>query len=396
MDGAVKVGPAGQTASSDEGELERDLIAVVEASMARFAVPGLALGLRAGDATRLRGFGVTSVENPLPIDADTIFVAGSLTKPVVATAVMALVGENRLALDTPLVEYLPDLKLADAHVAAAVTMRHLLTHTAGWVGDDFEGTDFGPGDTALADAIAAFHNRPQVLPLGSLWSYNNSGFWLAGRVVEVVTGLTLETAVSDLVLEPLGMMSSFFFERDVITHRLAVGHNPVGAERLEVARPWSVPRAQRAAGGLLTTIRDLMRFGSLQLRGRSPDPALDALATQAAAMQEPQLPAEGSASVGLSWVVRTIAGHRVISHAGDWNGQQGLFTVVPEIDLTICSLANSSQGRRANDEIAAWVLRRYVGAAEREPVAVEGDDAHLNALVGTYTLPDKSDRKSVV
>ena len=88
---------------------------------------------------------------------------------------------GRLNLDEPVRTYLPDLRLADERVAAAVTLRHLLTHRAGWVGDEFEESDFGQGDDALARAIATFGNRPQVMPLGSLWSYNNSGFWWIRR-----------------------------------------------------------------------------------------------------------------------------------------------------------------------------------------------------------------------
>ena len=371
-------------------EVEPALITVVESAMRRFQVPGLGIGLWLDGTERLRGFGVTSIENPLPVDADTIFVAGSLTKPVVATAVMSLVGDGRLDLDTPLIGYLPDLRRADAGVAAAVTLRHLLTHTAGWLGDDFDGTDFGPGDDALARAITTFANRPQMLPLGSLWSYNNSGFWLAGRVIEVVTDMTLESAISELVLEPLAMTSSFFFESDVMTHRIAVGHNVSGPDRVEIARPWSVPRAQRAAGGLLTTIGDLMKFASLQLRDSGVSREWGSLPGNASAMQVPQVRAEGHDFAGLSWVVRDTGGHRVVSHAGDWNGQQGLVTAVPDMNVAVCSLTNSGQGRHVNDEIAAWVLRRYLGASDRVPVAVDGDEDQLNALIGPYAIPGKS------
>jgi CubicO group peptidase (beta-lactamase class C family) len=247
----------------------------------------------------VRGFGVTSVENRLPVDADTIFVAGSLTKPVVATAAICLVGDGRLDLDVPLVRYLPDLRLADAgrdgcgHDApppdAYLGLRSAMTS---------KGRVFGPGDDALARAIATFGNRPQVLPLGSLWSYNNSAYWLAGRVVEVVTGMSLEAALTDLVLQPLGMASSFFFEKDVITRRLAVGHNASGTGRAEIAQPWSPPRAQRGAGGLLTTIRDLMKFASLQLHDQFRH-VPGALKKAATTMQQPQVPGEGSNAAGL-------------------------------------------------------------------------------------------------
>src|SRR6478735_2939919 len=100
--------------------------------MERYRVPGLALGLLTDGRRAVRGFGVTSVENPLPVDPDTIFVAGSVTKTVVATVVMLLADRGKLDLDRPIRSYLPGLRLADDRVAAAVTLRHLMTHTAGW------------------------------------------------------------------------------------------------------------------------------------------------------------------------------------------------------------------------------------------------------------------------
>jgi CubicO group peptidase (beta-lactamase class C family) len=377
--------------SEPAADLDPGLAELIASTMKRYTVPGLALGLHSDGRQILRGFGLTSIENPLPIDTDTIFVAGSITKTVVATTIVSLVDRGALDLDQPIRSYLPDLTLADESVARAVTLRHLMTHTAGWAGDDLDETDFGRGDDALARAIAAFGDRPQVLPLGSLWSYNNSGFWLAGRVIEVATGTSLEAAISDLIFGPLGMTNSFFFEADAITRRVAVGHNVAEAARLTIARPWSTPRAHHAAGGMLTTIADLMTFGRFHLGDGLAGDGARVLSTDALrSMQEPVAPAAGSEFAGIGWVVREIAGHRVLSHGGDWNGQQGLLTIVPDRGLAIASLANSGLARSANDAIADWALQRYLGLADAEPVPVEHEDERLDALVGRYVLPDKA------
>ena len=89
-----------------------------------------------------------------------------------------------------------------------MTARHLFTHTGGWLGDYF--ADTGPGDDALARAVERVANLPQETPLGEIYSYNNAGFYLAGRLVEVLSGMTYEMAVHKLVLGPLGMKTSFF------------------------------------------------------------------------------------------------------------------------------------------------------------------------------------------
>jgi CubicO group peptidase (beta-lactamase class C family) len=97
---------------------------VVAESMERLAVPGVAVGVLDQGKEHIAGFGVTSVDNPLPVDADTLLLIGSTTKTVTATAAMRLVEAGRLDLESPIRAYLPDLRLASEDVAAHVTMRH--------------------------------------------------------------------------------------------------------------------------------------------------------------------------------------------------------------------------------------------------------------------------------
>jgi CubicO group peptidase (beta-lactamase class C family) len=368
--------------------LEPSIAGMVASLMERYHIPGLALGVLSDGDESLHAFGITSVDNPLPVDANTIFVAGSVTKMVVATTVMCLVERGALELDRPIRTYLPDLRLADESVASSVNLRHLMTHSAGWAGDDVADMEFGPGDDALARAIATFAGRPQVLPLGSLWSYNNSGFWLAGRVIEVVTRRTLEAAITELLFQPLGMNTSFFFEADAMTRRFAVGHIVGDGEALTVARPWSTPRAYHAAGGMLVSIADLMTFARFHLGdGRAANKKRVLSAEALRSMQEPLLPGAGSESAGIGWVVRQIDDHRVVSHGGDWNGQEALLTLVPNRGLAIGTLANSGQARPANDAIADWALDHYLGVVVPKPLPVEREDGRLEALVGRYAVP---------
>src|SRR5919201_5039031 len=111
-------------------------------------VPGLALGVVSDDGEEVSGLGVTSLENPLEVTPDTLFQIGSITKTYAAAAAMRLVEQDKLSLDEPVRHYLSDFRLTDEDVAARVTLRHLLTHTGGWVGDVF--VDTGGGENALA------------------------------------------------------------------------------------------------------------------------------------------------------------------------------------------------------------------------------------------------------
>ena len=114
-------------------------------------IPGAAFAVYYQGQTHLASLGVTSVDHPLPVTPDTLFQVGSITKTFTATAILRLVEMGRLDLDIPIRTYLPSLRLADESVARRVTIRHLLTHTGGWVGDYFN--DYGPDSGSLARII---------------------------------------------------------------------------------------------------------------------------------------------------------------------------------------------------------------------------------------------------
>ncbi len=183
--------------------------------MAHYHVPGVAVGVYNDGVQQVGGLGVTNVDHPLAVNEETLYQIGSISKTFTGTTAMRLVEQGKLDLDAPIRTYLPDLKLADADATERATMKHLLTHTGGWVGDYFD--DLGAGDDALAKMAVQMATVPQVAPLGTLWSYNNAGFYLAGRVIEVITGKPFEAAVQELVLDPLGMEHTYFFARNVIT-----------------------------------------------------------------------------------------------------------------------------------------------------------------------------------
>src|SRR5439155_3838655 len=241
---------------------QRALDEVIERTMREHPVPGVAVGLIADGEETVQGFGVTNVDHPLPVDGDTLFQIGSITKTVTATALMRLVERGTVSLDVPVRMYLPELRLRDERVAAAVTLRHLLTHAGGWFGDFFH--DTGVGDDALAKYVDRLVDLEQLTPLGAVWAYNNAGFALAGRVLEVITGTTAEEALVDLVLRPLGMANSFFFARDAITHRVAAGHF-VYDDGAKVARPWYIPRNAHSIGGIISSARDMLRYARFHL-----------------------------------------------------------------------------------------------------------------------------------
>jgi CubicO group peptidase (beta-lactamase class C family) len=307
-----------------------DVFDAVRAAREEHGVPGVAIGVLEDGVERHEAYGVTSVENPLEITSDTRFQIGSITKTFLGTAVCELVARGEIDLDTPVRGHVPEFVLADADASERVTMRHLLTHTGGWFGDYFD--DTGWGDDAFSIYVSRMRDLPQQTPLGDLWAYNNSGFVLAGHVVERITDKRVEDVIRELVLDPLELASTTFWPWEVMTERFAVGHNGSGDE-LTVARPWPIGRYAAAAGGLSSTTPDLLRYARLHL---DPPPAL-------APMQEPQAPAgEEGEWVGLTWYGEDRFG--TIRHGGGTNGQLSLLLLQPSRSYALALLTNGSPG----------------------------------------------------
>ncbi|HEX5506361.1 MAG TPA: serine hydrolase domain-containing protein [Thermomicrobiales bacterium] len=355
----------------------------VRETMDRLHVPGVAVGVLHDDREAAAGFGVTSVDNPLPVTADTLFQIGSITKTFTGTAAMRLVEQGKLDLDAPLRTYLPKLRLAGEGVAAGVTLRHLLTHTGGWVGDYFD--DTGMGDDALRRIVTRMAKLPQLTPLGAVWSYNNAGFYLAGRALEAVAKRPYEEIIRELVFDPLGMEMSFFFPGDVMVHRFAVGHI-VQDDKAAVAKPWPLARAAHPAGGIASTVDDLFRYARYQFTdGVAPDGARLLSPESTALMRAPQVAIDRQGSfVGLTWMLRKIGDVRFITHSGGTNGQITLFLVVPERRFALIVLTNANRGGEVTEAVTKWAVREYLGAEEPEPAPLAATAAQLSAYTGRY------------
>ena len=210
---------------------------------------------------------MTSVDNPLPVDRDTLFIVGSITKIFTATTLMRLVADGRVELEAPVRRYVPELRLEAEQTAATISVPHLLNHTAGL---DWGMTiDTGEGDDALASYISKMAELPILVAPGTRASYSQAGYNLVGRIVEKVTGMTFEQAVRALVLQPLGLAHSFFDRDDFMTRRFSVGHNRAEDGSPSVARLWRRWRGDNPGGGLASSVADQLRWARFHLGDRT-------------------------------------------------------------------------------------------------------------------------------
>ncbi len=377
-------------AADDLDALFAEVDARVLAGMAELNVPGVAIGVIAGEREHAAGFGITSIEHPLPVDAETLFQLGSTSKTITGTALMRLVEQGKLDLEAPVRSYLPDFRVADETASAEVRVRHLVTHTAGWFGDDF--ADTGDGDDALARFIAEMDDLPQIAPPGEHFSYNNAAVVVAGRLIEVATNQPYETAVRELVLAPLGMAQTFFFPEEIMTEAFAVGHTPPLDDPegpLSVAQPWALPRAANPAGGAISSVSDQLRYAHFHLGDGASDGERLLTAESMRRMQEPLGPG-GSLGpfvldgVGVSWLLTTIGGEQIVFHGGSTNGQQSVLLLAPSRAFAITILTNAEAGAVLGQELAVWALDRFLGLRLPPVTPITADPGQLTEYSGVY------------
>jgi CubicO group peptidase (beta-lactamase class C family) len=364
-----------------------ELRAFVAERAAALKVPGAAVAVLAGDEAHYAFYGVTSVENPLPVDEHTLFQFGSTGKTFTATAIMRLVEAGQVDLDAPVRTYVPELRLRDEDVARRVTVLHLLNHTAGWDGDMDD--DTGWGDDALAQYVARMERLQQLTPLGEAVSYNNASLSLAGRVIEKVTGKTYERAIQELVFQPLGLVSSYFFPNDIMTRRFATGHNLTPDGEVKVARPWALPRGGNAAGGIASNAADQVAWARFHMGdGRAPDGTRILSEAGLRRMQAATVDCFGTAigdQCAITWWLRDVGGVRTVSHGGTTNGQHSAFVMVPERHFAFVSLTNCGpNGPELNDSALKWALSSYLGVVMDVPEASDRPAAELEAYAGRY------------
>jgi CubicO group peptidase (beta-lactamase class C family) len=232
---------------------------------ARNHYPGMVYGIVAGGRLVYTGStGYADVSRGVPVTASTDFRIASMTKSFISVAILQLRDAGRLRLDDPASRWVPELagQKGPASDAPAITIRELLTHSAGFPEDN-------PwGDRQLADTDAqllalirkglSFSNSP-----GIGYEYSNTGFAILAYILEKVTGETYEQYVTAHILKPLGMTHTYFEYSDVPVSELAHGYRRIGGEWVE--QPMLHTGIYGAMGGMITTMEDFAKYAAFQL-----------------------------------------------------------------------------------------------------------------------------------
>ncbi|WP_331743295.1 beta-lactamase family protein (plasmid) [Streptomyces sp. NBC_01136] len=350
----------------------------LSAKASEFNIPGSAIAVFADGEESYAFHGTTSVEDARPLDGDTLFHFGSITKTYTATAIMRLVAEGKIDLDAPVRRYLPGFRLSDEDAAAAVTITHLLNHTAGW-------SDYLPegGDGSLGSYVAGMAGVPVETPPGRHAAYKNAGFAIAGLIMESLTGTAYEEAMRSLVLDPVGLTTATFMTRKPTGH-VAMGHAAQADGTLDITTDWVAERYADPSGGIVSTIGDQLRWARFHLSDGA-DVLPRALLVQ---MQQPTTEVEGDYfgdGIGLGWFLRTTGGVRTVGHGGSMVGQYSWLLLVPERNFAVVTVATAGpNGIPYNQDVVRWALETYLGVVDRDPEPLPFDEARARELVGTY------------
>jgi CubicO group peptidase (beta-lactamase class C family) len=366
---------------------------VVARALDTFGVPGAAIAVSRDGLIRSQGFGVASLDSGLPVTPRTVFRVASITKPLTATLVLTLVEEGLIDLDLPVHHYLPGLALSNSteEWQSAITVRHLLSHTSGL--DCELSTNlarYGSVDDALARAVGLFSGLRQWAAPGVTMSYGNTGYWLAGRIVEVVTGVAFERAMWDRVFRPLKMGRTGFTAEQAIVNPVALGHQPVseGSVEHKVLRTFAYPRARRASGGVISTVGNLLSFANWHLGHTADGPAVSRELRESMQLPLTSLRTSDKESWGVGWNIRYATdGTKLVGHGGSFGGYQTLLTLIPDRNLAYAVLTNSAQGSKSIKYIERAILKSELELELKVSDGVAIARSELEQFAGTWRQP---------
>lgn len=330
------------------------------------STPGCAVGVQRGDsAPVIRAYGLAEMEHGVPARADTVYEAGSVSKQVVAAAILLLVQDGRIALDDDVRTYVPELP----DYGTPITIRMLLNHTSGlrdWGAVvEMEGWPRGTRTVTNDDTvrITARQRQTNFVP-GSEWQYTNAGYNLSSVIIQRITGQSLAQFTQERLFQPLGMTHSRW--RDDFS--AVVPGRAVAYGRRDGAYHQAMPFENAYGnGGMLTTIEDLLNWNRALDDGRLP-PAI------VAAMQERGTAGGRQISYGLGLFVDRYRGVTEVAHAGSTAGYRAWLGRYPEAGLSIALMCNTAEadGGALGRSVAALYLPDRADPAAQAETFTEG------------------------
>ncbi|MEV0028993.1 serine hydrolase domain-containing protein [Nocardia sp. NPDC050793] len=351
-------------------------------------VPGFLVGVYHAGEQVVVAHGTANVATGAPMLEDTGFLFGSVTKVLTTTLVLQQVERGLLDLDMPVVKYLPEFALAAPGTTDEILVRHLISHTNGIDADLFFPDAKGRDALKIyVDGLAS--SGGTLFEPGEQLSYSNGGMIVAGRLLEVVTGLPFPELLARDIYGPVGMKDSSTSAEQAILRSTAVGHfNDPATMAAEPTGMFTLPETWGPAGGTpIGTIADLLAFGRTHLAGGVSPTGARVLSTESTAlmrqvaydMASPNVP-----PIGLGWVLYPFGETTVLAMSGASPGGVSLLCVVPEHDLVFTAFGNTPGAIMLQDQLLQWLVSEHLGVQIPTLITEVAQDVDLTPYVGTY------------
>lgn len=346
---------------------------------------GIVVGIVGPEGRRIIAYGHLEKGDSRPLNGDTVFEIGSITKVFTSLLLADMVQRGEVALDDPVAKYLPPSVKMPQRNGRSITLVDLATHTSGL---PRRPSNVSPKDPQNPYADYSVEQLYQFLStyqltrdIGSQYVYSNLGGGLLGHVLARRAGMDYETLVRSRICDPLGMKSTRITLTPALQERLAVGHN----SQMEPVKNWDVPTLA-GAGALRSTANDMLTFLAANL-GLIKSP----LAPAMAAMIKVRRPTGYlDLEIALGWHVFTGNGKEIVWHNGGTGGYQTWMGYDPKARVAVVALSNA-QIPQGTDDIGHHLLDPSVPLAKppRQHTEVKVEPKLFDAYVGTYQFaPD--------
>ena len=366
-----------QSSNHDFGELEK----VALAELAETNTPGAAVGIVSGDRLVFaKGFGVSNIETGAPVTPEMLFRLGSTTKMFTATAVVTLAEEGKLKLDEPIGKYAKGL----SPKIAGLTAHQLLSHTAG-LNDDAQ--MFGRhDDEALAATVRGLKDDFFFAAPGRIYSYSNPGYWLAGYLIEAVSGEPYADVLDERLFKPIAMQRTTLRPTMAMTWPLAQGHDVSGRDKPKVVRPFADNAGNWPAGSIFSSVNDLSRFVIAFMNGGQIDGKQVLSPSLIKQLSSPHADQPGSEwKYGYGLAIGKNRGVRLVEHSGGRSGYGSLIRMAPDHRFAVILLINRSGGSLSKTAEKAMELMLPLEARdESRPKPIPMTEEEMARYVGVY------------
>lgn len=358
-----------------------DLESVVLAELAETKAPGAAIGIVSGDQLIFaKGFGTSNVETGAPVTPDMLFRLGSTTKMFTAAALVRLADEGRLRLNEPIGDYASGLDPAIANI----TSRQLLSHTGGLKD---AAVMFGKHDDSELGVIVRALNATSLFAApGRVYSYANPGFWLAGYVIEQVSGRPYADEMQESLFKPIGMTRTTLRPTLAMTYPLSQGHEGAAKEKPHVIRPFADNAGNWPAGSMFSSVNDLSRFVIAFMNGGKIAGHEVLSPSIITALSTPVTDVPGSSDrYGLGLILGNRNGLKVVQHSGSRSGFGSMIRMIPEKRVAIIMLINRTGGTlNKSAEKASELMLSSWKQEDLKPAPLAVTTAEMNLLAGVY------------